>query len=318
MRIALLTNSRLSIPSIDFLGTGKQLVAVALPARDDRTEDADHIQYTASRHQVPLTVFAKNGFAAALAEWLDNCKPDVVFVFTFPFKIPAEVLSIPPKGFINFHFGLLPQYRGADAIFWQIRNREKEGGISVHQVTAEIDKGALYLIHKLPIHPADTYGSHLLNLSMAAVQVVQQLIPVLQMTVPGIAPQDETLARYYRRPALADVQINWSSAAAEIVALVNATNPWNKGAVAYLNGYPLKILAVTQVNAATVAGVNRKPGTIIVFPQGNGCSVCCGLGEIVTLDILYCNDSFMTGIQFARMGIMTGMQFEMINETSVV
>lgn len=309
MRVAILTNSMLSVPAIDFLGKGGKLVSVGLPVRDDKTEDAEQVTYTAAAHKVPVTLLNRSGFRGQLTTWLESCRPDVVFVFTFPFKIPSACLELPTHGFINFHFGLLPEYRGADAIFWQIRNLAKTGGISVHRMTEEIDKGPVYLIHKVPLTSADTYGSHLLNLSFAAVSVVQKIIESLKQGAQPSIEQNENLACYYPRPALADVLINWSRPAAEIIALINACNPWNKGAGTYMNGYPLKIIAAS-VNNGFSTPAQVKPGTI-TFADGNKGSVaCCGSGESLNLDILFCNNSFLTGSQFASLGISPGMIFD--------
>lgn len=316
MRIAILTNSKLSVPSIDFLGARHQLVSIGLPVRDDKTEDAEHIAFTAANRKVPVVFFNKKGFRGELTLWLNDCKPDVVFVFTFPFKIPAACLEIPAHGFINFHFGLLPEYRGADAIFWQIRNRAKEGGVSVHRMTNEIDKGPLYLIHKIPLSPADTYSSHLLNLSFAGVTVAEKMVQLLQQAVEPSIEQDESRAAYYARPALADVLIDWSRSAADIIALINACNSWNKGAGAYLNNYPIKIISASVAAEFTVP-TQVKPGTIIFSDGNKGCVVRCGSGESINLDILYCNDSFITGAQFARLGITQGMAFDTVNQTKV-
>lgn len=309
MRIAILTNSKLSVPAIDFLASKKMLVAVGLPERQ-QVEDADYIRHTATHHQVPVTTFPSAALASNLTAWLTSNQANVVFVLTFPFKIPVTVLDIPAMGFINFHFGLLPQYRGADAIFWQLRNRETEGGISVHQMTHEVDKGPLYIVQKVPIASFDTYGSHLLNLSMAAINVVERLLQMLQSRNPVTEEQDESKAVYYHRPRLADVLIDWNRSAVDIIALINATNPWNKGAVTYLNQYPLKIIAASMRPGAKITDPAIKPGTITGVDEFNGCYVCCGSGEILNLDILYCNDSFITGIQFARLGITPGIRFE--------
>ena len=317
MKIAILTNSKLSVPSIDFLVSRKLLVAIGMPEREDRTEDADQIRYMAAHYQVPLHIFPSSNLANNLREWLGSNKADVVFVFTFPFRIPVTVLHIPEKGFINFHFGVLPQYRGADAIFWQIRNREIEGGISVHRMTGKIDKGPLHLLQRVPIYPGDTYGSHLLNLSMAAVHVVEQLLQLLsQKEIPAIE-QDESKAAWYHRPVLEDLVIDWNQSASEIIALINAANPWNKGAITYLNQYPLKIIAATIRTGTNELAQNSKPGTITGIDEQYGCYICCGSGEIVNLDILYCNDSFITGIQFAKLGITPGIRFERPSQTKI-
>lgn len=316
MRIAILTNSKLSVPSIDFLGARQQLVSIGIPIRGDKTEDAEQIAFTASNRKVPLVFFNKKGFRDELTQWLNDCKPDVVFVLTFPFKIPSACLSVPEHGFINFHFGLLPEYRGADAIFWQIRNRAKEGGVSVHRMTNEIDKGPLYLIHKIPLSPADTYSSHLLNLSFAGVSAAEKMMQLLRQGAAPTIEQDESRAAYYARPALADVLIDWSRPAADIIALINACNSWNKGAGAYLNSYPIKIISASVAAGFTVPA-QVKPGTIILSDENMGCVVCCGIKESINLDILYCNDSFMTGVQFARLGIMQGMAFDTAIQTKV-
>jgi methionyl-tRNA formyltransferase len=316
MRIAILTNSRLSVPTIDFLGARQQLVSIGLPVRVDKTEDAEHIAFTAANRKVPVVFFNKKGFRSELEQWLNDCTPDVVFVLTFPFKIPSACLNIPKHGFINFHFGLLPEYRGADAIFWQIRNRAKEGGISVHRMTSEIDKGPLFLIHKIPIISADTYSAHLLNLSFAAVAVAEKIVQLLQQAVEPTIGQDESRAAYYARPALADVLIDWSRSAADIIALINACNSWNKGAGAYLNSYPIKIISASIATAFAVPA-QVKPGTIIFSDENMGCVVCCGIEESINLDILYCNDSFMTGVQFARLGITQGMAFDTTTQHKV-
>ena len=317
MRVAILTNSKLSVPSIDFLVSRKSLVAIGMPEREDPTEDADQVRYMAAHYKIPLHIFPSGNLANNLREWLLSNKAEAVFVFTFPFRIPITVLSIPAKGFINFHFGVLPQYRGADAIFWQIRNREKEGGISVHRMTGKIDKGPLYLVHKVPILPNETYGSHLLNLSMVAVQVAEQILQLLVQREPIFTEQDESKAAWYHRPILDDVLIDWNQTAAAIIALVNATNPWNKGAVTYLNQYPLKILAASVRPGTTEFAQNLKPGTITGIDEQYGCYICCGSGEILNLDILYCNDSFITGIQFAKLGITPGIRFERPSQTKI-
>lgn len=315
MKIALLTNSKLSVPAINVLAERRLLAAVGIPAGRGSAEELDHITYTAAQYQVPVQSFTAQDMTLPFSDWLNLHKPDVVFVFTFPFKIPSGALNMPPHGFLNFHFGLLPSYRGADAIFWQIKNREKFGGISVHKMTERFDRGPLYLVHKVAILPNETYGSHVLKLSVEAIQVAEKILQGLQSGTPETTVQDETQAAYYHRPQLADVMIDWQKPAADIIALVNACNPWNKGAVACLNQYPIKIIAVSL--AAEPAPANVPAGTIIKADQKSGCWVSCNSQELVILDILYCNDSFITGFQFTELGISPGMSFDRLDEYKV-
>ena len=43
----------------------------------------------------------------------------------------------------NFHLSLLPYYRGPTPTYWCMANGEEFTGISIHEVTAEIDKGPI-------------------------------------------------------------------------------------------------------------------------------------------------------------------------------
>jgi hypothetical protein len=91
MKVAILTNSKLSVPAVDFLASRKLLVAIGIPEREDRTEDADQVRYMALHYQIPLHVFPAANLAHNLREWLGSNKADAVLVFTFPFRIPITV-----------------------------------------------------------------------------------------------------------------------------------------------------------------------------------------------------------------------------------
>ncbi len=60
---------------------------------------------------------------------LRKLKADLQVVVAFR-MLPEVVWSMPPKGTINLHSSLLPQYRGAAPINWAIINGEKETGVT--------------------------------------------------------------------------------------------------------------------------------------------------------------------------------------------
>ena len=105
---------------------------------------------------------------------------DTAFVLTFPWKIPTVVLSILENRCVNLHPGLLPKYRGADPVFWQLKNREINGGITVHLMTSRIDHGPVLLIEKMPIIPGEPYGMHCQRIGVFAAQLITKVIDLLQ------------------------------------------------------------------------------------------------------------------------------------------
>lgn len=59
----------------------------------------------------------------------------------------------------NFHPGILPDYRGAGAYSWVLINKEKETGVTLHEIDYNIDSGPIIEIAKTLIYPQDTAES---------------------------------------------------------------------------------------------------------------------------------------------------------------
>src|SRR5438045_6855301 len=57
-----------------------------------------------------------------LAPMIRGLEPDLIFVTGFPWRLPAELLSLPSLGSINTHPAALPKYRGPNPIFRQLWN----------------------------------------------------------------------------------------------------------------------------------------------------------------------------------------------------
>ena len=69
---------------------------------------------------------------------LKNLNADIFIVIAFR-MLPELIWKIPPKGTINLHTSLLPNYKGAAPINWVLINGEKETGISTFFINHEID-----------------------------------------------------------------------------------------------------------------------------------------------------------------------------------
>ncbi|GEM54853.1 hypothetical protein B0A58_04740 [Flavobacterium branchiophilum NBRC 15030 = ATCC 35035] len=65
--------------------------------------------------------------------------------------ISKRVFSIPRFGMINIHHEILPDYQNAQSVIWQIYNRSKNSGFTIHQIDSKIDTGAIIYQEKVPI-----------------------------------------------------------------------------------------------------------------------------------------------------------------------
>ena len=65
--------------------------------------------------------------------------------------IGEKVFSIPKLGMINIHHEVLPEYAGAQSVIWQLYNKSKFTGYSIHRIAKSIDKGDILLKEVIPI-----------------------------------------------------------------------------------------------------------------------------------------------------------------------
>ena len=67
--------------------------------------------------------------------------PDIIFVFGCSI-LKSNIFSIPTKGCINIHTGIVQLFRGVDSSFWAIHDKKPEGiGATIHYVDDSIDAG---------------------------------------------------------------------------------------------------------------------------------------------------------------------------------
>lgn len=125
-------------------------------------------------------------------EELRRLEADLQVVVAFR-MLPEIVWNMPPKGTINLHASLLPQYRGAAPINRAIINGEKESGVTTFFLKHEIDTGDILFSEKVAIADTDTAGDlHDKLMNVGAALLVKTVSAIEQNTYTEI-PQ-ETIA----------------------------------------------------------------------------------------------------------------------------
>ena len=136
--------------------------------------------------------------------------PDLQVMAFVTLIVPAEFLSIPTHGTIQYHPSLLPRHRGRSAINWPIIAGETETGLSVFWPDGGIDTGDILLQKTTPIAPDDTLGS--VYFERLFPMGVEALLEAVDLVAAGTAPripQDESLATYEGPCERANARIDW-------------------------------------------------------------------------------------------------------------
>ena len=158
-----------------------------------------------NRNNIPICFFT--GDIESLQLFLDDKVADVFLLACYPRKLPNSIVAIANHRCINIHPSKLPKYRGADPIFWQLREGESETGVTLHDVTEKLDSGDILKFEKIRYPPGarlDEIQSVLLD---GAICALQQLLENPENEWQTEA-QDSRTATWHQAPCDEDYSIN--------------------------------------------------------------------------------------------------------------
>ena len=258
-RVIVFGYGELALASLDTLGRlGVTPVAVVVPGNrtsPDVTMVTDHVRSSS------LTLLVQPP-RARLAPFLAEVRalsPDLLLVWSYSMLLPPDLIALAPRGAINVHGGLLPEYRGGHVMNWAIANGESETGVTLAHIDAGIDTGAVIAEQRFPIEWRDDAASVRQKLKVTGERLLETWWPAIEAgTAPAVA-QDESRARYHRMRTAADGRIDWSRSNVEIYNLVRAlVAPW-PGAFTSIGSARLVLRQVEPVASISPAA----PGTVV-------------------------------------------------------
>lgn len=161
MRIVFMGTPEFAVASLDALvKAGYNIVGVVTapdkPAGRGMKMNESAVKQYALQHKLNILQPEKLKNPEFLAQ-LKSLNADLQIVVAFR-MLPEVVWNMPPKGTINLHGSLLPQYRGAAPINWAVINGEKETGVTTFKLQHEIDTGNILLQESFPIDENETAG----------------------------------------------------------------------------------------------------------------------------------------------------------------
>jgi methionyl-tRNA formyltransferase len=214
----------------------------------------------------------KQGDAVSL---LAALAPDVMVVAAYGLILPASVLAIPKRGCLNIHASLLPRWRGAAPIQRALLAGDTRTGISIMQMDAGLDTGAMLLEKEREIGARETAGDLTEALAALGAQAIVEALAQLDTLQPRV--QDSTRATYASKFSPADAAIDWTQPNTAVDRHVRAFNPV-PGAQARLNDELLKIWKAEPVDASGKAGE-------VVLAGADRLVIACGKGGLAIQEV---------------------------------
>ncbi len=185
---------------------------------------------------------------------------DIQVVVAFR-MLPELVWNMPPKGTINLHASLLPQYRGAAPINWAIINGEKRSGVSTFFLKQEIDTGDLLFAEEVDIEDDHTAGElHDKLMEIGAGLLVKTLKAIEAGKYTEIPQHTLQESELKKAPKIfrEDCEINWDRPVKEVFNLIRGLSPYPT-AYSTLQEKTLKIFSAGFEEIP----VKDKPGSVL-------------------------------------------------------
>jgi methionyl-tRNA formyltransferase len=195
-------------------------------------------------------------------------RPDALVVAAYGLILPAWALALPPRGCINIHASLLPRWRGAAPIHRAIEAGDPQTGVTIMQMDAGLDTGAMLMAEAIAIAPSDTTGSLHDRLAGLGGRLVVDALRRLERGELAARAQPSEGISYAHKVDKAEAAIDWHWPAALIERRLRAFDPF-PGAVAALGGESFKLW-----RGEVVAG-QGSPGTVLGTDE-RGIVVACG------------------------------------------
>ncbi len=216
------------------LAAGYEVPAVVTtpdkPAGRGKQMHSSEVKECALRHGLPVLQPEKLK-DEAFVKRLRSFNADLFVVVAFR-MLPEVIWSMPPKGTINLHASLLPQYRGAAPINHAIINGETETGLTTFILDKEIDTGAMIMQEKLAIGETMTAGELHDALMTLGNDVIVKTIKKIEngevkaLSQTSVIEKEKLTLKPAPKIFKEDCYIDWHKSGKEIYDFVRGLSPY--------------------------------------------------------------------------------------------
>lgn len=224
---------------------------------------------------------------------LADLQADIMVVVAYGLILPQVVLDAPRLGCINVHGSILPRWRGAAPIQRAVEAGDNETGITIMQMDAGLDTGAMLSITRCAIDADETSASLYSKLALLGAPA---LLGTLEKIASGNAiaiAQDNDQSTYATKIEKTEALIDWSDTAEIIERRIRAFIPFPT-AYTQIEGQRIKIWGA-QISSAPSGEVGK-----ILTADNNGLVIGCGQGCLLVTDIQLAGKSRMPVAEILR------------------
>lgn len=264
--------------------------------------------------ELGLTVLQSEKFDRSLFEKIKGFeKPDLAIVVAYGAYIPSYFLDYPKYGCLNIHFSLLPKYRGSAPVARAIMDSQSKTGISIMNLSKEMDTGDILSQREVEIASDDTTETLTHKLTKNGIKLLLETIPdYIQGKIKTISQDSTGISASYAKKISSDERyIDWNSSAESINNRVRALYPW-PCAESKIEGLILKIIRCSVKKDIESRAIGLSNGVVINVDKKQGIiEVKTASGSVLLEKVQVSGKREMLVSEFLNgYNIKNGMRFE--------
>jgi methionyl-tRNA formyltransferase len=267
MRLVFAGTPQTAVPALDALLASRHEVAAVVtrpdaPAGRGRRVESSPVARRAAEAGLEVLAPARARDPEFLGR-LREIGPDCCPVTAYGALLPQAALDIPPRGWVNLHFSILPAWRGAAPVQHAILHGDDVTGASTFLIVRELDAGPVYGVLTEPVRPDDTSGALLGRLSHSGAELLVATLDGIEDGTVRAVPQPAEGVSFAPKITVADAQVDWKRPARVVDRQIRACTP-DPGAWTELDGARIKLgpVSLGPVSVGPVSVGPVSPGAV--------------------------------------------------------
>ncbi|MDC3239685.1 methionyl-tRNA formyltransferase [Gammaproteobacteria bacterium] len=239
----------------------------------------------------------------SLLERLKEIEPEVLITSAYGKLVSKTLLDVFSLGNINIHPSLLPRWRGPSPIESAILEGDTETGVTLMQMTEELDAGPIYAQKSIPLGEENTKRLSE-KLSLLAANMLEGFLPSFLGGFQVMKEQDERCVTHSKMIKKEHARIDWNENPKTIDKKIKAYYPWPV-AHTYLDN---KYFRIWDSKTSIENDEGGSPGEIVDINK-EGLVVKCSGGRIILKGVQPEGKKEMLATDYARGNKLEGKRF---------
>ena len=250
LRIVFAGTPSVAVPSLHALHAAGHDIAAVVTRPDaplGRKRVLTPSPVAAAAEELGLPVIKAARLDAEATERIAALDPELAVVVAYGGLVREPLLSLPPHGWINLHFSLLPRWRGAAPVQRALMAGDRVTGAAVFRLVPELDAGDVFDELRYDV-PADaTAGDVLEALADLGGGLLADVVDGIAAGTAVAVPQKGE-ATHAAKLSIDDGLLDWREPADRVLDRFRGVTP-EPGAHTLLDGARFKILAARPADA---------------------------------------------------------------------